>query len=210
MLVNQSDAKDFRQHWEHSLLQAHLPITHRENVYGLLSRAYSEPQRYYHTQQHIVECLVHFHQIQHALYDPLAVEIAIWFHDLVYDPKASDNELQSAKLMKHICQDFLSTLQLEKVYEWILATQKHQASEDTDLNYLLDIDLAILSSSPQRFAEYERQIQLEYAWVESNIYQVKRLEVLHHFCQMSPIYQTLFFQRQYEKKAKINLKNYVK
>ena len=205
MLPNQNYTKDFRQHWEHCLLKAHLPITHRENVYGLLSRVYAEPQRYYHTQQHIVECLAHFHQVQHVLHDPLAVEIAIWFHDLVYDPKALDNEFQSAELMKQVCQNFLSTVKLEKIYAWILATQKHQVSKDADLNYLLGIDLAILGSDPQRFAEYERQIQLEYAWVEPAIYQLKRKQVLKQFEQMSPIFQTSYFNQRFEKQAKINL-----
>ena len=209
MLPNQHDAKDFRQHWEHSLLQAHLPTTHRENVYALLRRAYAEPQRYYHTQQHIVECLGHFHQIQHIVHDPLAVEIAIWFHDLVYDPKALDNELQSAELMKQVCQDFLPMVKLEKIYAWILATQKHQASKHLDLNFLLDIDLAILGSDPQRFAEYERQIQREYAWVDPDIYQLKRKQVLKQFNQMNPIFHTHYFYQRFEQQAKINLEHHV-
>ncbi len=202
-------SQDFGQHWACSLLQAHLPKSDGKNVYELLSQAYTEPQRYYHTQQHIVECLAHFDKIQHLLHDPLAVEIAIWFHDLVYDPKASDNELQSAELMKQVCQRFLSKVQLEKVYTWIMETQKHQASTDTDLNYLLDIDLAILGSDSNRFAEYEQQIQFEYAWVEPNTYQVKRKQVLKQFDQMNPIFQTIYFQQRFEKQAKINLKKHV-
>lgn len=203
-------SKAFRKHWESSLLQAHLCIAHREDVYVLLSRAYSESQRYYHTHQHIVECLTHFHQIQHLLYDPLAVEIAIWFHDVVYDPKALDNELQSAALMKQVCLGFLSKERLEKVYEWILATQKHQASEDVDLNYVLDIDLAILGSKSDRFTAYERQIQLEYAWVETNIYHMKRHAVLEHFFAIQPLFQTVYFQENLENQAKQNLKSILK
>ena len=206
--ISHTYSKAFRQHWEYSLLKAHLPITHRENVYGLLSQAYSESQRYYHTQQHIVECLVHFQEVKHLLCDPLAVETSIWFHDVIYDPHASDNELQSAELMKYVCQNFLLQAQLEKIYEWILATQKHQACEATDLHYLLDIDLAILGSDSNRFAEYESQIRHEYAWVEPNIYQVKRWEILNSFYQMNPIYQTPFFHSRYDKKAKLNLKNH--
>lgn len=143
------------------------------------------------------------------MHDPLAVEIAIWFHDLVYDPKALDNEFQSAELMKQVCQNFLSTVKLEKIYAWILATQKHQASKDADLNYLLDIDLAILGSDPHRFAEYECQIKREYAWVDSDIYQLKRKQILKQFNQMNPIFQTHYFYQRFEQPAKINLKHHV-
>lgn len=205
MLKSQNCDKDFRQYWEDSLIRSQLPIAQHEHLYRLLSRAYSEPQRYYHTQQHIVECLSLFHEIKQCLNDSLAVETALWFHDVIYDPQASDNELQSAELMQQICQHFLSSTQLEKVYTWILATQRHTPSEDDDLNYLLDIDLAILGSSSNRFEEYEKQIKFEYAWVEPNVYQIKRFDVLNYFYQMNPIYQTCYLQNRFEMRAKDNL-----
>lgn len=174
-----------------------------------LKHAYTEAQRAYHNVQHILECLDHFKQVQTHLEDPIAVEMAIWFHDAVYDPKASDNEWRSAELMKQRCQDFMSTERVEKVYQWIIATQKHQPSNDFDLNTLLDIDLAILGSDSQRFSEYEKQIRFEYAWVEPDLYHIKRKQVLAHFYQMNQIYQTEYFRHHYEKQAKLNLKPYV-
>lgn len=72
--------------------------------------------------------------------------------------------------------------------------------------YLLDIDLAILASDPMRYAEYERQIQQEYAWVEpAALYVKKRQQVLRHFLETQPLYQTPFFQKRYERLAKQNL-----
>ncbi|MEA5468385.1 hypothetical protein VB714_05850 [Spirulina sp. 06S082] len=55
--------------------------------------AYREKHRYYHTLQHIEECLI--------LYDRLptkspTVEIALWFHDVIYNPQGPNNEMQSA------------------------------------------------------------------------------------------------------------------
>ena len=95
--------------------------------------------------------------------------------------------------------------QIQKVYDCIIATKKHQASIDQDLNYLLDIDLAILGSSTVRFAEYEQQIQQEYAWVEPELYKLKRAEVLQYFFQMKPLYQTEYFRQLFEDQAKQNL-----
>ena len=56
-----------------------------------------------------------------------------------------------------------------------------------------------------RFAEYERQIQQEYAWVEPSLYVQKRQQVLRHFLETQPLYQTPFFQKRYGRLAKQNL-----
>ena len=75
-----------------------------------------------------------------------------------------------------------------------------------DLKYLLDLDLAILGTSAPRFAEYEQQIQQEYAWVNPRVYQQKRAEVLRQFYQQKPLFQTRYFQQKFEEAAKNNLK----
>ena len=199
----------FKSHWLRFSSQLSIEQDVSQTLLNTLITAYKEPQRAYHTVQHIAECLAHFQNIQSSLNDSIAVETAIWFHDAVYDPKASDNELQSAELMKSVCNEFLSEQQIEKVYQWIIATQKHQPSDDHDLNSLLDIDLAILGSNAERFAEYQQQIQFEYAWVESDVYKVKRKQVLQQFEQMNPIYQTRWCRYHYEKQAKISLSMYV-
>ena len=199
----------FKSYWLRFSSQLSMDQELSQTLLNMLITAYTEPQRAYHSVQHIAECLAHFQNIQSSLNDPIAVETAIWFHDVVYDPKAFDNELQSAELMKSVCDPFLSEQQIEKVYKWIIATQKHQPSDDHDLNSLLDIDLAILGSNAERFAEYQQQIQFEYAWVESDVYKVKRKQVLQQFEQMNPIYQTRWFRYHYEKQAKISLSMYV-
>ena len=195
----------FKSYWLRFSSQLSIEQDISQTLLNILITAYSEPQRAYHNVQHIAECLAHFQSIQSSLNDPIAVETAIWFHDVIYDPRASDNELQSAELMKQVCDPFLSEPQIEKVYQWIIATQKHQPSDDHDLNSLLDIDLAILGSSAERFAEYQQQIQFEYAWVESGVYQVKRKQLLQQFEQMNPIFQTSYFNQCLEKQAKRNL-----
>ena len=62
--------------------------------------AFAEPQRHYHNQQHIAECLTQFDAARNIARRPEAIEFAIWFHDAVYDPKAGDNEEKSAALAK--------------------------------------------------------------------------------------------------------------
>ncbi|KJV40692.1 metal-dependent hydrolase [Acinetobacter brisouii] len=168
--------------------------------------AYQEPQRVYHQLQHIVECLALFENVQNQIEDGLAVQLAIFFHDVVYQPRSSSNEQDSAMLMQQQLAGALPETQLDKITNWILATQQHLVASESDLAYLLDIDLAILGSSPQRFAEYQQQIRQEYAWVDELIYQEKRHAVLRQFYLAQPLYQTQYFQQHYELQAKTNLK----
>jgi predicted metal-dependent HD superfamily phosphohydrolase len=144
--------------------------------------------------------------IRADLNDAYAVALALWFHDAVYDPQAKDNELKSAELFEQYLAQDLSIDIVQKIKRWILATQKHEATNELDLQFLLDIDLAILAASPERFAEYEQQIQQEYAWVDPDIYLIKRKQVLAHFYQTEPLYQTEYFQQNFEQRAKENLK----
>ena len=197
--------KQFQDYWALTAKQLSLDEDTTQNFYASLYGAYSEVQRHYHSIQHIVECLEHFHDIKTHLTDALSVELAIWFHDVIYNPQAHDNEQQSAEYMKQVLESVLVAEQMEKIYAWILATQAHALTANLDLAYLLDIDLVILASNPIRFAEYEGQIQQEYAWVEPSLYVKKRQQVLRHFLETQPLYQTPFFQKRYERQAKQNL-----
>src|SRR5262245_10907424 len=71
------------------------------DAYPVLDRlvsAYSEPHRYYHTLEHLAEMFKVAGKLADAATDPAAVQLAIWFHDAVYDSRATDNEERSAAL----------------------------------------------------------------------------------------------------------------
>lgn len=200
------DHLKFEQYWCETAGRLNLSNVQRQQILELLKHYYSEPHRAYHTTQHIVECIELFHLIQSSLQDPVAIELAIWFHDVIYEPKSTQNELDSAELFLQLMQDILSSVQCMKIYHWILATQKHLPTADTDLQYLLDIDLAILGQSPARFSQYDHQIRQEYAWVHQHTYQQKRAEVLKGMMAHGVIYQTAFFQQHFQTQAEQNLK----
>ncbi|ENV34065.1 HD domain-containing protein [Acinetobacter gerneri] len=195
----------FKEYWLNFAYSLGLNSEKTHHILQTLIHAYSQPQRFYHTYQHIVECLELYEMVKDHIEDKRTFQIAIWFHDFIYQPQAQDNEEQSAIQMQNLCAEFLSEIELEKAYSWIIATKQHKASTQQDLNYLLDIDLAILAADATRFVEYEQQIQQEYAWVEPEIYHVKRAEVLQHFYTMQPLYQTAYFREKLEQKAKSNL-----
>ena len=190
-------------------LHQHYHFSEPQKIFNKLIAAYSEKQRAYHTVQHLYECLVLLESIRADLKDAYSVELALWFHDAVYDPQAKDNELKSAELFEQYLSQDLSIDIVQKIKRWIIATQWHEVTDELDLQFLLDIDLAILAASPERFAEYEQQIQQEYAWVDPDVYSIKRKEVLTHFYQAELLYQTEYFQHSFEQRAKMNLKNII-
>ena len=61
-----------------------------------LAARYAEPHRHYHTLDHIRAVLEIVDRIGATARNPAALELAVWFHDVVYDTHAGDNEEQSA------------------------------------------------------------------------------------------------------------------
>lgn len=168
--------------------------------------AYSEPQRRYHSLQHLRECLLHFESAIDLTRHPGEVEIALWFHDAIYELQGKDNELRSAQWASdELTSSGAGTGQRQRVHALIMATCHTATPTDPDEQLLVDIDLAILGASAERFAEYDAQVKVEYSWVPAPIYAVKRKEVLKSFLDRSPIYSTEHFRARCEQQARTNL-----
>jgi len=174
--------------------------------YDRLAGAHAEPQRHYDTQQHLVECLAELDEARHLARQPPAVEFALWFHDAVYFPQATDNEKQSARLARQ-CLAHIGAVDAlgERVAHLVMTTKFHNPDGDADAGLLVDIDLSILGREPKRFFEYEQQIRAEYAWVPAADYSAKRAEILERFLSRERIYTTEWFHQKYEAQARKNL-----
>lgn len=173
-----------------------------------LIAAWNEPQRKYHTEQHLRECLTLFEEFQHLAEHPHEVELAIWFHDAIYDIKGKDNELKSAEWARSaLASSGVSEEKCQRIYELIMATEHSamDALDTADKQLLVDIDLAILGSSPARFAEYEQQVRAEYSYVPGFIFRRKRRQVLGGFLKRNPIYQMPDLKLRFELQARRNL-----
>jgi predicted metal-dependent HD superfamily phosphohydrolase len=171
-----------------------------------LAAAYGEPHRHYHTLRHIDECLAELDQVRPVARQPIASEWALWFHDAVYDPKASDNEEKSAALAHQCLRDqAIGGPLADEVTRLILATKHTEATTDADAALVVDIDLSILGRDEARFSEYEEQIRREYAWVPWELYAAKRVELLRHFLKRERLFQSDWFYDRYETQARRNL-----
>src|SRR6185436_2336575 len=98
-----------------------------------LIQLYNEPHRHYHNSRHITDCLSEFDLTRHLAKEPIAVELAIWFHDAIYDPRAADNEERSADLVKQcISEAGLNKTLGDAVAALVLATKQHDNSLHAD------------------------------------------------------------------------------
>jgi predicted metal-dependent HD superfamily phosphohydrolase len=175
-------------------------------VYQELVSRYSEPHRHYHNLQHIAECFGEFDAAPDLVQQTLGVELAIWFHDAIYDTHTLDNEQKSAQLAKRRISEAQGSEELSKaVVTLVMATKTHDPSLHPDAPLLVDVDLSILGQPGERFWEYEAQIRREYDWVPDRIFAAKRAEILEQFLARERIYSTKQFFDQYEKQARVNL-----
>lgn len=178
-----------------------------ESIYRDLVVRYSEPQRAYHTLDHVADCLRRLDEVRPLLARPAEAELALWFHDAVYDPRRADNEEQSAALAAGALRAAgVGAGVVERVAGLIRLTS-HPAAEVTgDGAIVCDIDLAILGAPPERFEQYDAAIRREYAWVPEEMFRRERARVLAGFLARPRIYYTPTFADALEQQARANLR----
>jgi len=168
--------------------------------------AWSEPQRHYHTLRHLAECLSTLESVWALAERPAELCLALWFHDAVYEVRASDNEARSADWTRRaLLAGGFPAEAAQRVHDLVLATCHSAQALTGDAALLVDIDLAILGAPPTRFDEYEAQIRAEYAWVPAAVFREKRQEVLQGFLARPSIYTTAHFRQMLEEAARANL-----
>lgn len=170
---------------------------------------YGEAGRHYHTLDHVWALLRLLDRHGRAVADRDAMELAIFFHDAIYDPRRSDNEAASAAL----AGGWLSALDLPvelaaKVERYILAT-RHDAGgwlpDDADLALLLDLDLSVLAAERSVYTAYAEAIRSEYGMYPDSVYHAGRRQVLSAFLACPQIYGTPALRALWEASARDNL-----
>jgi predicted metal-dependent HD superfamily phosphohydrolase len=172
---------------------------------ALLTR-WSEPWRHYHTLEHLDHCLTGLDQCRSLADDPSELEVALWFHDAIYDPHSPDNEIQSAALAREtLTRAQVNEPRVERVERLILATRTHVSDGNADTALLLDLDLSVLGAAPTRYADYADAIRREYAWVPEATYRQKRVALLGRFLTRPALFLTPRFYQSHEAPARRNL-----
>ncbi len=175
-------------------------------LFSRLVECYSEPHRKYHTMQHLKECFAHLESVRSFAERAGEVELALWFHDAIYDTRRKDNEERSAEWARDSALAAgLADDQASRIYQLVMATRHNAVPVGTDAAVLVDIDLAILGAEVERFDEYEIQVREEYSWVPGPLYRAGRKKVLQEFANRESIYSTEYFRDKYEARARSNI-----
>lgn len=168
--------------------------------------AYSETHRSYHTCDHIEACLSEFDRIRDEGESPDSVECALWLHDVVYDPRASDNEEKSARwAMEFLVASGCPEGWVNRVRELILITKHEEPPMSVDARLMVDIHLAVLGQPSLVFDIYEKNIRAEYSWVPEESHRTGRAKVLRGFLERPAIFYTERFEESYGVQARRNL-----
>lgn len=170
---------------------------------SLLLGRWSAPGRRYHDPRHLEHCLDSLAALGCA---DSVVELAVWFHDAVYEGQAGADEEASARLAETLLPRFLPTAEVADVARLVRLTAGHLVEpEDERGIHLCDADLSILGAPPADYARYCRDVRVEYAEVPIADFRRGRLRVLEHLLSLDPLYRSVRGQELWAASAEANL-----
>lgn len=174
--------------------------------------AYASETRRYHDLVHIRDCLRELDAAPHACNRDV-VELALWYHDVVYDTRASDSERRSAELLvadaaalgiNERVAGSAAALVLATAHGSDRAASDVEAADAGDAAVIADIDLAILGRDPLCFMDFEYGIAEEFSAMPKATFFLARGRFLARLLQ-TPIYRTASFRDRYEATARANI-----
>jgi predicted metal-dependent HD superfamily phosphohydrolase len=171
--------------------------------HAALVAAYAAPGRHYHNLTHIEDCLAALARLEGlSAVEREILSEAIWWHDVVYDPRRTDNEELSARLAEqHVRADLR-----HEVGRLIRLTRTHDVQPHDRLGaILISIDLSILGAEPARYDAYAVAIRQEFIHVSDLDYRAGRGRVLRQFAARPVIFPDAGFAATHDRRARENL-----
>ena len=181
----------------------------RRAFWDELWAGYFDGSRHYHDWRHVCAMANGLGDVRDQLTDPAAVELAVWYHDVVYDPRATDNEERSAAAAERTLSRLgLPSPFVATVVQLVMAT-KHDGRPPAspDAAHLIDLDLSVLGSPPTDFDSYEAGIRAEYAHVPPADYAAGRTAVLRSFHDRPSVFASPAARERFEAIARRNIQH---
>ncbi len=176
-----------------------------EPIIADIEASYGEPHRHYHTGRHIEYCLTQFDLARHEMEDANAIEMALWFHDIEYDPTARDNERQSAERFKNYAHGAMRDELAQKIYQLIMITMHSDAPQEADQKYMVDIDLSSFGLPWKEFIQDSQNIRREFSHLSDQEFARRNLNFLTSLNDRPFVFFTDFYQQRYEQTARDNI-----
>jgi predicted metal-dependent HD superfamily phosphohydrolase len=178
-----------------------------------LRRRYAEPHRAYHGQAHVDSLLAALADETRHVEDKAAVEVAIWYHDAIYDPSATDNEARSADLLLAEMRGLACPSIVSAAERMVRATAGHELPPDLpdalrgDTATFLDLDMAVLGAEPADYDLYEAGIAAEYVPVHGlNNFRAGRAAFLRGMLTRERLFHTERFHHRLDAAARANMR----
>jgi predicted metal-dependent HD superfamily phosphohydrolase len=173
-------------------------------VHADLVRRLGGPDRRFHNLNHIRDCLHRFDEVAPLLADRDAVEVALWFHDAVYEPSDADNERRSAELFLASSKGADAAFR-RRVCGLILATRHQGEAHSDDRRFIEDIDLAGFGAPWEEFMRHGDLLREEFAAQTDEQYHAGQVVFLKRLKRRPWFFATDYFRNRYEAKAQENL-----
>ncbi|TFH48580.1 MAG: hypothetical protein E4H01_06070 [Lysobacterales bacterium] len=180
-----------------------------DDVYEELQKHYSEPGRRYHTPKHIEHCLIQFDLAAREMEKADAVEIAVWFHDLIFVVNTNDNELQSARRFLELAGDSMDSEFKTRVYDLIMATAPPRLPKTNDEKFMLDIDLSSFGLPWNDMLRDSIAVRQESPQLSDAEFFPGQRAFLESLVSREHFYFTEFFRSRIEDKARSNIYRYL-
>lgn len=179
-----------------------------EPVWQILRQRYREPHRFYHDLSHLSHCLGELDAARSQIEEFDATEMAIWFHDIIYVYGAKDNEVLSADLFGELAEPLMPADFVERVCEFIIATQHAGAAGDAGIAFLVDIDLSGFGLPWEGYLADSNALRREAPNVNDEMYYQGKLRFLDELQRWSSLFQTEYFRDRLESTAQANITRY--
>jgi len=181
-----------------------------QEVFRYIVLKHEEPHRAYHTLKHIRDVMREFDLARHQCENPHAIEIAIWFHDIIYDVGEKYNEENSAATASRALKDLGAKNEFIRIVMRLIMVTKHGKITPVtkDEMIMVDSDLAGLGLSKEEFEVNKNNVELEYKTVFSDDEIRKgQKDFFQEILKRENIYYTDWFRGRYEDQARSNLKS---
>jgi predicted metal-dependent HD superfamily phosphohydrolase len=190
---------ELRQRWE-TVFPEH------EDVYHRIIEHYEAPWRVYHNRSHLEAVFQVLDNVFPAHQHDPAVNLALWFHDFIYEPCANGCEAMSANVLRFYGYNTLDLSPAVVEDAAVAVRETDYLKEPSTLISMVvsDCDLAILSEPDAVFKAYEAAVRAEYSMVSDPMFQAGRTGILRSFLRKEHIYSR-DEMRDRERQARINV-----
>jgi predicted metal-dependent HD superfamily phosphohydrolase len=201
---------DLAQRWKGDMYALGAKAIVPESIFKMIIDNYTHPSRHYHNLDHLRALF--FLLESHSPQPPSIISrLAVWWHDVIYDPLSGDNETNSANLAKiHLSEIGASPGVIDQVCALIMATKSHftSASFGED-DAFLDADIAILGAPEAIYRRYALSVRAEYSMLPTLLFNQGRLAFLNKALTLPRLFKTDVFEDTYAVTARLNMKNEV-